>query len=115
MSDSFQKDKKLNGRLEVMPGTGQRLEGMRSLKNNPEAWRQFTTLFENRDRLYPFLVVEDEAIIVCDSIAKVLQHNDNSLLLKQWPGQYRSDWFYTTIGEFKAKLDEKKNERTSLY
>lgn len=85
------------------------LIGFRSVKANPEAWRQFTFLFENRDRLHPFLVIHDNELIVCDSIAKVKRFDDKDVLLKQWPGQYRSDWFNTTVGEFKKELLDEKN------
>lgn len=82
-------------------------DNFRSAKGSPEAWkRAFFNLYEKRDRLNPFLVVQGHKIFICDSVAKVLRHEDTDLLLKQWPGQYRSDWFYTTVGEFRSKWDE---------
>ncbi len=77
-------------------------QDFRSAIEYPESWGQFNFLFEGRDRLHPFLVLHEDTIIICDSIAKVKRCDDDDLVLKQWPGKYRSDWFYMTAGQFKG-------------
>lgn len=86
-----------------------KFDGFQEVSETPEAWGSFTNLFEGRSRQMPFLVVDGNfAITVCDSIAKVMRHDDNCIVLKQWPGTYRSDWFKTTVKEFREVWEAKK-------
>lgn len=74
---------------------------------NPDFWRLFgPTLLKQRLTHTPLLAfrVSDVAVTVevYDRARDALSLPDDTPLMVQWPGQWRSDWFQLTVGELRA-------------
>jgi hypothetical protein len=70
-------------------------------------------------RHHPFLVFvvkkNDVSIVLANSVNQLLQFPDETKVMAQWQGQWSSDFFQFTIGDYKkyhsSKFDEWKNVR----
>jgi hypothetical protein len=74
-------------------------------------WRLFgPTLLKQRLTHTPILAfpVTNDAVKVevYDKARDALTLPDNTPLMVQWPGQWRSDWFQLTVGELRAAATE---------
>jgi hypothetical protein len=56
--------------------------------------------------LYPYLVFIEEGEVVAIKILyktrELLELPDDTRVMLQWPGQWRSDWFQLTVGDIRA-------------
>ena len=63
----------------------------------------------------PFLVFleEEDAIHVhiVDRSAQLLSFSDETKVMGQWQGNYRSDFFQFTVSDYRLYVDEKKKQR----
>lgn len=63
----------------------------------------------------PFLVfLEEEGtfrVYIVDSADQLLSFPDETPVMGQWQGNYRSDFFQFTVGDFRPYADEKKKQR----
>lgn len=54
---------------------------------------------------YPFIVMrqtgDDVEVTTVKNVVDLLQHPDETAVLWQWRGQYRSDFFAFTVGQFR--------------
>lgn len=87
-----------NGRMKVITA---------GRTTNTDFWEIFgPTLLTKRLNHTPLLafVISDEAVTinVYDRASDALDLRDDTPLMVQWPGQWRSDWFQLTVGELRA-------------
>lgn len=58
----------------------------------------------------PFVVIASSDngvdVDIVDSAKKLLQFPDNTPVLAQWRGEYRSDFFKFTVGQFRKYCEE---------
>ena len=54
---------------------------------------------ENHGANCPFVVAEGTELRFYNKLADVLRLPPSTVVWKQWPGQYRSDWFRFTVAE----------------
>lgn len=74
---------------------------------NPDFWKIYgPTLLTQRLTQMPLLafVVSDGSVKVeiFDRARDALNLPDETKLMTQWPGQWRSDWFQLTVGELRS-------------
>lgn len=79
--------------------------------------KDFDRLFEMTDTLSckklnhtPFIVLDDvDGVCTCDSAEKlVAMYSSDTEVLKQWAGNWSSDFIRMTVGDVKNALENKK-------
>lgn len=62
---------------------------------------------------FAFLEIEGGVeMVVCDTITKLLELPDDTPVLRQWRGEWRSDVFTFSVGDARAAFDAREAERT---
>lgn len=58
---------------------------------------------------HPYIIIdgEKEEIIIETKLEKVILYPDNTKILWQWGGNYSSDFFETSVGSIKNKIQER--------
>jgi hypothetical protein len=52
----------------------------------------------------PFLVVDDETMVKCNTVDELLNYSNKAEILQTWPGKKRSDVFTFTVKNLKDHM-----------
>jgi hypothetical protein len=84
-------------------------EELKQLERRPNFGKEDQKYKEDRIfALNHFIKEGYSGLTVCDSVAKVLRYDDSAIVMKQWVGAWRSDWFAFTLRQLKDYRDENK-------
>ena len=56
----------------------------------------------------PFLVVDTESVMKCNTVDELLEYSDGIEVLQAWPGKKRSDVFYFTVKDLRDHIEKGK-------
>jgi len=54
----------------------------------------------------PFLVMNKETVVKCNTVEELLEYSDDVEVLQTWPGKKRSDVFYFKVGDLNKHLEK---------
>lgn len=67
---------------------------------------------------YPFLILSQEGhtveVVQTTKVTEVLSYPDETMVMKQWPGKWRSDFFQFSVGEMREFRESQKAEDVSF-
>jgi len=52
----------------------------------------------------PFLVVDEETVMKCNTVDELLEYSDGIEVLQTWPGKKKSDVFYFTVKDLREHI-----------
>lgn len=83
---------------------------------NDDFWQLSGVLDSTKWTHNPFIVLQEESqtttlqVHILEKLADVLQYPDQCVVLKQWPGRWRSDFFKLTVGMLRKKAAAREEE-----
>jgi hypothetical protein len=54
----------------------------------------------------PFLVVDEETVMKCNTVDELLEYSDKIGVLQTWPGKKKSDVFYFTVKDLRKHIEK---------
>jgi len=68
---------------------------------------------------YPFLIFSQKEctveVVQTTKVTEVLSYPDETMVMKQWPGEWRSDFFQFSVGEMRDFREKQKAEEDFLH
>jgi len=76
-------------------------------KANEDLFKLTSILDGEQKKHHPYIVLdkEDNCVTVTNYLSDLLRYPDDTEVLWQWQGQWRSDFFVVTVGELKQQLE----------